>query len=97
MLTADVTHLILDLRLPDGTGLRLLERAKEKGLPVKVAVVTGLDKGDVLADAVMLQPDAFLTKPVDFCDVIAWLEGSRPSLHDYLGVEGSERASRWGS
>ena len=74
-LNAGVTHLILDLRLPDGTGLRLLERAQEQGFPVKVAVVTGLDKGDVLADAVMMQPDAFLKKPVDFSDVIAWLEG----------------------
>jgi len=84
-LTQDVTHLILDLRLPDGTGLRLLERAEEQHLPVKVAVVTGLDRGDILADAVMRHPDALLTKPIDFSDVIAWLEGRRPSLEEYLG------------
>lgn len=84
-LTADVTHLILDLRLPDGTGLGLLESAQKEGLTVKVAVITGLDKGDVLSNAVLMQPDAFLKKPVDFGDVIAWLEGSRPSLGDDMG------------
>ena len=83
-LTPDVTHLILDLRLPDGTGLGLLESAQKEGLPVKIAVITGLDKGDVLSDAVLMHPDAFLKKPVDFGDVIAWLEGSRPSLGDYI-------------
>lgn len=93
-LNEDVTHLILDLRLPDGTGLRLLERAQQEHLPVRVAVVTGLDKGDVLADAVLMQPDAFLKKPVDFSDVIAWLEGGRSSLPHYLDDEGM---ARWGS
>jgi len=87
-LTGGVTHLILDLRLPDGTGLRLLERAQQQGLPVRVAVVTGLDKCDVVADAVLMHPDAFLTKPIDFDDVIAWLEGGRPSLGEYLGGGG---------
>ena len=77
-----VTHLILDLRLPDGLGLKLLERAQQENLPVKVAVVTGLDQGDVLADAALMHPEVFLKKPVDFGDVIGWLEG-RPSLNDF--------------
>lgn len=97
-LTEDITHLILDLRLPDGTGLRLLEKAQEQGLPAKVAVVTGLDRGDVLADAVLMHPDAFLTKPVDFGDVLAWLEDDRPKAGVYLGGTAGEafgRTSHW--
>jgi DNA-binding NtrC family response regulator len=76
-----VTHLILDLRLPDGLGLKLLERAQQEHLPVKVAVVTGVDQGDVLADAALMHPEVFLKKPVDFTDVIGWLEG-RPILRN---------------
>lgn len=73
-LTADVTHMILDLRLPDGTGLGVLERARRDNHPVKVAVVTGVAKADVLADAATMEPDAVLRKPVEFTDVLAWLE-----------------------
>lgn len=76
-LTPDVTHLILDLRLPDGQGIKLLEYVKQQNLPIKVAIVTGLDRGDVLDTAVTLQPDAFLKKPVDFGEVIAWIEGGQ--------------------
>lgn len=88
-LTGRVTHLILDLRLPDGSGLKLLEAVKQQDLSVKVAVITGAEKTDLLADAVMLQPDAFLKKPVDFLDVLAWIEGERPSLSEFLAGDAS--------
>lgn len=93
-LTARITHLILDLRLPDGTGLRLLERARERDLAVKVAVVTGLSRGELLADAVLMHPDVLLTKPIDFSDVLAWLEGPPPALNDYLSIA---RTGDWGA
>lgn len=86
-LTDRVTHLILDLRLPDGSGIQLLEQVRDRDLPARVAVITGSEKTDMLAEAVMLRPDAFLKKPVDFVDVLAWLEGERPSLGEYLSAD----------
>jgi DNA-binding response OmpR family regulator len=86
-LTSEVTHLILDLRLPDAPGLQLLEQVQMENLPAKVAVVTGASADDVLANAVMMHPDAFLRKPVDFGDLLAWLEGSAAAdLHPVLSA-----------
>jgi DNA-binding response OmpR family regulator len=70
-----VTHLFLDLRLPDGSGVTLLEEAHRDWPDVKVAVVTGADRGDLVFGAVQLKPDAFLRKPVDFNELLAWVEG----------------------
>src|SRR4051812_39477529 len=44
-LTEDVTHLILDLRLPEGTGLRPLGRAHEQRVPLMGAAGPGPAKG----------------------------------------------------
>ncbi|HEX8913278.1 MAG TPA: response regulator, partial [Humisphaera sp.] len=84
LLDAGPTHLILDLRLPDGSGLELLKRAQQRTPPVKVAVVTAYDRAEVSAEAVMLRPDAFLTKPIEFEDVLAWVEGARAAAGVYL-------------
>ena len=87
-LQPDVTHLILDLRLPDGPGIQLLERVHEENLPVKVAIVTGASSNDLLTNAVMMHPDAFLRKPVDFGDLLAWLEGCvAADLHPLLSAD----------
>ena len=68
--------LVLDLRLPDGNGLQVLRRIHDEALPVRVAVVTGAADGDLLAEAVMLRPDAFFTKPADLAEVLAWLSAA---------------------
>jgi DNA-binding response OmpR family regulator len=87
-LTPSVTHLILDLRLPDGPGIQLLERVREQNLPAKVAVVTGASSDELLANAVMMRPDAFLRKPVDFGDLLGWLEGGAAAdLHPLLSAD----------
>jgi DNA-binding NarL/FixJ family response regulator len=83
----------LDLRLPDGPGIRLLERVRRDGLACKVAVVTGADRTDVLADAVMLAPETFLRKPVDFGDLLAWLEGAPPAPQGFF--DGQPVPPRW--
>ena len=84
----EVTHVILDLRLPDGNGLPLLAEAHQSWPEVQVAIVTGADRGDLLAEAVLLKPDAFLRKPVDFRELLAWVEGGVPSLGEYLSAGG---------
>ena len=72
-LSSKVQWLILDLRLPDGDGAALLRYIRQHDLPVKVAVVTGAGEGAVLAEAVLLKPEAFFTKPVEFADVATWI------------------------
>jgi CheY-like chemotaxis protein len=72
-LTPNTRWLILDLRLPDGDGSALLRYIRQHELPIKVAVVTGAEEDALLADTVLLKPDAFFTKPVDFADVATWL------------------------
>jgi DNA-binding response OmpR family regulator len=61
---------LLDLTLPDGSGLEVLERATELGVPV--ALLSGKHSQD-LPDAVMLKPAAVFTKPVDFTEVVSWM------------------------
>lgn len=72
-LSSKVRWLILDLRLPDGDGAALLRYIRQHELPVHVAVVTGAEDDSLLTDAVLLKPDAFFTKPVDFHDVARWI------------------------
>ena len=65
---------ILDLSLPDGNGAEIIRYIRTNHLPVKVAVVSGTADSTMLADAAMLRPDAFFTKPVDAIELIAWLQ-----------------------
>ena len=55
---------VLDLMLPDGDGVAVLQEIREKKLPVKVAVVTGSSDPERLDPVMKLKPDAFLQKPV---------------------------------
>ena len=82
-LSSKVRWLILDLRLPDGDGAALLRYIRQHEMPVLVAVVTGAEDDTVLTDAVLLKPDAFFTKPVDFHDVARWM-----SCGDHHGAGG---------
>jgi two-component system OmpR family response regulator len=65
---------LLDLNLPDGSGLDLLKRIAAKGLPVRVIVMTAFDLkhlrpagvGDVLA--------GWLDKPVNPLELLKMVE-----------------------
>jgi DNA-binding response OmpR family regulator len=65
---------ILDLSLPDGNGAEIIRHIRTNHLPVKVAVVSGASDPAMLADAALLRPDAFFTKPVDAIELVAWLQ-----------------------
>ena len=66
--------LFLDLRLSDGDGIGLLRRIREEALPVRVAVITGSADEQMLADVHKLRPDALFIKPIDFGELVKWLE-----------------------
>ena len=70
-------RLILDLRLPDGSGLSLLRHIRDQDLRTDVAVVTGALDDEALAEAVLMRPDALFTKPADMTEIAAWLRSRR--------------------
>ena len=69
--------LVLDLALPDGSGIEILRRVRDLGLNVRVAVHTGCAEPRVLDEVRALRPDALFIKPFNPDDLLAWLDGQR--------------------
>jgi two-component system alkaline phosphatase synthesis response regulator PhoP len=61
---------VLDLMLPDGDGLDVLRKIRREGLPIRVAITTGSSDDDLLADVILLQPELFLSKPIDLRELV---------------------------
>src|SRR4051812_3568911 len=64
---------LLDLMLPDGDGLKVLETIQLRRLPSQVTVITGVGDLERLERAMKLSPRAVLQKPVDFPQILAQL------------------------
>ena len=64
---------LLDLMLPDGDGLKVLETIRQRRLPSQVTVITGVGDLERLECAMRLNPRAVLQKPVDFPQILAQL------------------------
>ena len=64
---------LLDLMLPDGDGVRILQAIRDRRLPTRVAVLTGVGDGERLDHVRALGPDALLQKPVDFVQILEHL------------------------
>lgn len=63
-------YILLDLMLPDGDGMKVLEAVRESGLRSRVVVITGVGDQDHLARVHLLNPSAMLKKPVDFSQIL---------------------------
>jgi DNA-binding NtrC family response regulator len=64
---------LLDLDLPDGTGVEVLHEIRRRNLPVRVAIVTAGTDAELARAAMELKPDAFFQKPLDVSRVTNWL------------------------
>jgi CheY-like chemotaxis protein len=73
LLDLDPHFVILDLVLPDGSGLELLRKVRKENRPVRVAVVTAMAPGPELDAVRALGPDRLLIKPVDFPQLRDWM------------------------
>ena len=60
--------LLLDVRMPDMSGLEVLQRAKQQYPNVNVIMLTALDDPDVASSAMALGASDFLTKPFRWSD-----------------------------
>ncbi|MBM4422760.1 MAG: sigma-54-dependent Fis family transcriptional regulator [Chloroflexi bacterium] len=56
---------LLDVNLPDGSGIRLLERLSQEQPGLPVIVVTGYGDIEMAVDAMQTGAQDFLTKPID--------------------------------
>jgi DNA-binding response OmpR family regulator len=64
---------ILDLILPDGSGVEVLEAIRSANMRCKVAVVSGSTDADTFRRLRAAAPDAIFSKPLDFEDFVQWL------------------------
>lgn len=69
-----IARVVLDLRLPDGDGLEILEMIRHSSAATEVIVVTGVEDAEHLARARALEPAALLQKPFDFDRLLEALE-----------------------
>src|SRR3954468_17234461 len=65
---------LLDLMLPDGSGIGVLRQIRENKLPVKVALISALRARETHPELYELRPDASFRKPLDVAALTRWLE-----------------------
>jgi DNA-binding response OmpR family regulator len=65
--------ILLDLMLPDGSGLAIVDHIRKHRLPIRVAITTGAGNWEALLEKSPHRPDEVFVKPLDFDRIIAWL------------------------
>ena len=73
----DPAVIVLDLNLPDGSGLDLLEQVRATDRRCRVAVLTADVDPAHLRRLKGLRPDRFFRKPLNFLDLLAGVRGDR--------------------
>jgi DNA-binding response OmpR family regulator len=69
---------MLDLTLPDGSGVAILQEIRTRGLPAKVAVMTALHRSEPRIEQLRpLRPDVIFQKPLELARVHDWLAAQR--------------------
>jgi DNA-binding response OmpR family regulator len=68
---------ILDLMLPDGDGMVILERIRRMGGKCRVVITTGVSDPDRLKKVTANGPDLLLVKPIDLQTLMRFLDVPR--------------------
>jgi DNA-binding response OmpR family regulator len=72
-LALNPTLLVLDLMLPDGSGVNILSIVRQEKLKCKVAIVSAAEDPALFTAVTALKPDAVFGKPLDFDDFVDWM------------------------
>jgi DNA-binding response OmpR family regulator len=65
--------ILLDLILPDGLGVAVLQMVRNRGLRIKVVLLTGVEQPQELNEITESEPDAIFTKPLNVEQLIEWI------------------------
>ena len=65
--------ILLDLILPDGLGVAVLQMVRNRGLHIKVVLLTGVEQPQELSEITESEPDAIFTKPLEVEQLIEWI------------------------
>ena len=79
-------YAVVDLRLPDGSGLGIVRRLKEIDAETSIVVLTGYGSIATALDAVRLGATHYLTKPADVEDILAGFARDERPPDDAAGV-----------
>jgi DNA-binding NtrC family response regulator len=71
---ADWDVLLLDLKLPDGDGIEILERVRKEHVELQTIIVTGFANVDSAIRSLRLGAFDYLTKPPNFDELLARVE-----------------------
>jgi len=92
----DYQLVITDMRLPDGTGIDLLQRIEQAGRNEKAMVITAYASAENAVEALKAGAYDYLTKPVDlrqFRSVVGSAIGRVPKSRDAVGAAGTAGAA----
>jgi two-component system, response regulator RegA len=67
-------YAVVDLRMPDGSGLALVQRLAQCSPPVHAVVLTGYSSIATAVEAIKLGARHYLTKPAEVDEILAALE-----------------------
>lgn len=73
-LTQDFDSVILDLMLPDGDGVAILQQIRARSLHMPVIVATGCSDDRRMREVQSLQPSAVLVKPISISQLVSYLD-----------------------
>ena len=60
---------ITDMRMPNMSGLELLQKVKEHHPKIKVVIISGYSSGEIESQALDLKADGFIGKPLMMADI----------------------------
>jgi two-component system response regulator RegA len=84
---------VVDLRMPDRSGLELVQALKNVSQEIRVVVVTGYATLDTAVDAVHLGATAYVSKPTDSSRILAAIERAENPLSAAADLVGPEQRS----